>query len=171
MVAMSGLASAAVRGAVAGTMATGPMTAAMELLHRRLPEEEQYPLAPRLGTLQAAAKVGVEERLDEEARDALTLGAHFAYGAAAGAAYGLMPKPRGLNPAVAGLAFGAGVWASSYLGFLPAARLLTPATQHPPRRTAVVLLGNLLWGVLTALTAESLSGRRLRSLQRGETGE
>jgi hypothetical protein len=38
------------------------------------------------------------------------------------------------------------VWAASYLGLLPALRLLPPATNHPRHRTALMIAAHLVWG-------------------------
>src|SRR5205085_2819495 len=62
-----------VLGAVAGCVDTVPMTWAMEAMHRRLPQQERYPLPPRQITMRVAEKAGVKEDLDEEERLGLTL--------------------------------------------------------------------------------------------------
>ena len=73
----------ALPGGLAGLLATLPMTVAMEVWHRWLPWRERYPLPPRQITMKLADAVGVKSRLNEPAREALTLGAHFSYGATA----------------------------------------------------------------------------------------
>ena len=51
-----------------------------------------------------------------------------------------------------GVVYGLTVWAGSYLGLLPAAGILRPAAEHPPRRTALMIAAHVLWGgVLGAL--------------------
>ncbi len=64
-----------------------------------------------------------------------------------------------MPPLVRGLLYGGAVWTASYLGVIPALGLLSPATRHPPRRTAIVLGGNLLWGVTTALIVDAFEGK------------
>jgi hypothetical protein len=49
-------------GGICGALATGPMTALMRVLHERLPESEQYPLPPRLITMNLASRAGVASR-------------------------------------------------------------------------------------------------------------
>ncbi|MCA1636528.1 MAG: hypothetical protein LC802_23280 [Acidobacteria bacterium] len=49
------------------------------------------------------------------------------------------------------------VWAGSYLGWLPAAGILRPATEHPPRRTALMIAAHVVWGVAAGLVVESLT--------------
>ena len=135
-------------GALAGLAATVPMTLAMVWMHRRLPEDEQYPLPPRQVTMNTAEAVGVVEegRLEESEKKAMTLAAHFTYGAAVGALYAPLARRVPLPPVVSGAAYGVAVWAGSYLGWLPAVGLLSPATEHPARRTALMIAAHLVWG-------------------------
>ncbi|HVF27979.1 MAG TPA: DUF6789 family protein [Pyrinomonadaceae bacterium] len=143
-------------GALAGLAATVPMTAAMKLMHRLLPREERYPLPPRRVTMRLAEKAGVKEYLDEPERKALTVAGHFAYGAAVGALYAPLARKVPLAPPLAGAAYGLAVWTVSYLGWLPAANLITPATEHPARRNALMIVAHLVWGA----AAGALIGRR-----------
>lgn len=76
-----------VAGAIAGFIATIPMSVAMAAMHALLPRKEQYPLPPKEITTAIAAKAGAEENLGEPERSALSLAAHFAYGAMTGAVY------------------------------------------------------------------------------------
>jgi hypothetical protein len=134
-------ASRATLGAVAGYAATLAMTALMQRLHERLPQHERYPLTPReiIQTL-APAK-------GENATATRTLLAHFAYGALTGAIYGLVSQRGGL---ASGALYGVGVWSASYLGWIPALKVLKPATQHPVRRNALMIGVHLVWGAVTA---------------------
>lgn len=145
-------------GALAGLAATGPMTLAMKLMHEQLPREEQYPLPPRQVTESLAQKAGVNEHLDEEEREAATWVSHFAYGAACGALYGAVSGEKiDGHPLLAGTGFGLTVWAASYLGWLPAAGLLSPATEHPARRTALMITAHVVWGATTGAAVGRLS--------------
>jgi hypothetical protein len=75
------------QGAIAGLIATVPMTAAMESGADQLPRHERYPLPPRLITRELARKSGISHDLNEPEMLALTIAAHFGYGAAMGTAY------------------------------------------------------------------------------------
>jgi hypothetical protein len=144
-------------GALAGLAATGPMTLAMKLMHEQLPREEQYPLPPRQVTEGLAAKAGVNKHLDEEEREAATWVSHFAYGAAAGALYGAVAGERiDEHPVLAGVGFGMAVWAGSYLGWLPAAGILSPATEHPARRNALMIAAHAVWGACVGVAVQRL---------------
>ncbi len=150
-------------GALAGLAATAPMTLAMKLMHEQLPREEQYPLPPRQVTEGVAEKAGVNRHLDEESREAATWVSHFAYGTACGALYGALSGGRALGrPVLAGVGFGLAVWAGSYLGWLPAAGLISPATEHPARRNALMIAAHAVWGAGVGVALERLSDERAR---------
>jgi hypothetical protein len=129
-----------VSGALAGAFATLPMTAAMRRLHRHLPPGERHPLPPREIVETVARAARLPPALG--GRDA-TLLAHFGYGALAGALFAEATARRSL---AAGAGFGLAVWAASYLGWIPAARILAPATRHDPRRNALMLAVHVVWG-------------------------
>lgn len=145
-----------VAGAVAGFAATAPMTVAMQLMHERLPPEEQYPLPPSEITAEAEERAGMERTVDRGEHQALTTLAHFGYGAACGALYAPVARTTGLPPLASGIAFGLTVWTVSYLGLLPALRILTPATEHPARRNALMITAHVVWGSAMALIYQKL---------------
>ena len=147
-------------GALAGLAATAPMTLAMKLMHEQLPREERYPLPPRQVTEGMAEKAGVNEALDEEEREAATWVSHFAYGTACGALYGALSGERvDSRPVLAGVGFGVAVWAGSYLGWLPAAGILSPATEHPARRNALMIAAHVVWGATTGAALAALADK------------
>jgi len=139
-------------GAIAGIVATAPMTLAMRYLHERLPPERGYPLPPRELVERSFLK-----RLGPSGD--MTIIAHFLYGAAAGAIFaGLWRRPR----LVTGAAYGAGVWAASYLGWIPAVSLLRSAHRHPMERNLLMLGVHLVWGscLAASLTEMDRSSRQ-----------
>lgn len=130
-------------GAVAGFCATMAMTMAMRSLHRHLDREDRYPLPPREiteGTLP----------VPREAAAPSTVLSHFGFGAAAGALYGAMPR------GVPGLIYGPLVWLGSYLGWIPGARILTPATEHPHERNLLMIIVHLVWGACLSMGLREL---------------
>jgi uncharacterized membrane protein YagU involved in acid resistance len=133
-------------GFICGVVATGPMSVAMVLLHRRLPARERYSLPPREITTVALEKIAEPGEVASPVFSALTWLAHFSYGGAAGAVYAGC-EWRLPGPSVArGVSFGLLVWTVSYLGLLPGLRILTPATEHPIRRSALMIVAHLVWG-------------------------
>lgn len=159
-------------GATGGLVATAPMTAAMALMHRLLPEQERYPLPPRQIVDNAVRQTGSEDLAPGEAhdltdrrtglepregdRDALTLASHFAFGLLAGTAYGPIARAKPSHPALAGIGYGLMVWTSQYMGVLPAAGLLSNARYHPARRNALMIAAHVVWGAALGLVADRL---------------
>jgi uncharacterized membrane protein YagU involved in acid resistance len=138
------------------------MTIAMELLRQRLPEHHQYPLPPREITEQTTGTVGVQHVLDEEVHTQASLAAHFAFGAAAGAVYGMIAAPLRPNPVVGGALFGLVVWSVSYFGWLPAVGLHRGAHNEPVGRNLLMIAAHLVWGPITGVLVERLERTRRR---------
>ena len=147
-------------GPFAGFVATLPMTVAMELMHRRLPPRQRYPLPPREVAMNALGILGVRGRQDEPTRALLAVATHFAIGTTAGAFYPPIARHVPGNPIAKGVAFGLAVWAGGYLGLLPATGLLSPATEHPRRRTALMIASHVAWGATLGALANRLGGDR-----------
>lgn len=150
-------------GAASGCAATVPMTVVMEALHRQLPAEERYPLPPREITEVLSEKVGVEDDMNERQKFALAVSAHFGMGTTMGAIYGALARSIPLPVPLAGAAFGLAVWGGNYLGILPALGILRSATDHPPRRTGLMIAAHLVWGITTAVAVEALRDKDANS--------
>jgi hypothetical protein len=135
----------ALLGVLAGVAATMAMTATMKRLHTMLPDDERYPLPPR--EIVDRSVPGVDER---QARSRTML-AHFGFGGLTGALFALLPAIRG-----GGIAYGLGVWALSYLGWIPAARILTPALRHPLKRNLLMIAAHIVWGMTLAKSLEEM---------------
>ena len=149
-------------GGIAGFVGTMAMTAAMRRLHQHLPEEERYPLTPREIIDSASEGAGVP--LTNEAAKDVTTAAHFAYGAACGAGLAALQPRAGAGT---GAAAGVMVWLGSYLGWIPALDILKPATEHPPRRNALMIAVHLIWGSATALAMRELVAIRETMIEAG----
>jgi uncharacterized membrane protein YagU involved in acid resistance len=136
------------KGALAGLAATVPMTIAMKLMHRQLPDQERYPLPPRLIIDELTKKTDPDGELGEEEEFYLTVISHFAYGAACGAIFNLAREQTDAEVSTGiGTVYGLGVWTGSYLVLLPALGILTPATEHPMRRNLLMIAAHVVWGV------------------------
>lgn len=146
-------------GAIAGAAATVAMTAAMNRLHKRLPGDERYPLPPREITERSLPRLADNHAIQDSAA-----AAHHLYGAATGAL--IAAAAPGIGPARGALA-GVGVWAASYFGWVPAARILEPAHRHPARRNALMIAAHLVWGEVTALSIRELEDARATTLRAG----
>jgi hypothetical protein len=133
------------------------MTVAMTAMHRALPHEEQEPLPPRQIAENAASTAGVDLGPDEDTREAVTLAAHFGYGAAAGSLYGPFAGSTGLPRAAEGMLYGMAVWGGSYLGLLPGAGLYRSAKDESRSRNALMISAHLIWGASLGLLVSALS--------------
>ena len=148
-----------VPGALAGLVATVPMSATMLLLRRLSPETRDAPLPPETVTAQAAADVHLRDDLGEEGLKAATIVGHFAYGAAAGA---LVAPLAGRTPwpVASGVGLGIALWATGYLGWVPAFGLMPPATEQPAARNAVMIAAHAVWGATAAAIVARAPGGR-----------
>lgn len=145
-----------ISGAAAGGLATAPMTAAMLAIDRLLPPAERYPLPPAEITAKMAGQVPGGQSPLGEAPLIPTLLAHFGYGAATGAIYEPLWGWLRWPDLVAGNVFGLTVWTVSYLGWVPALGILSPATDHPRRRAELMIAAHVVWGSSLALIARPL---------------
>jgi len=139
------------------------MTLAMEVMYRSLPQHERYPLPPREITEQLIAKAGLWGQLDEKEYLGLSLLSHFLYAAAAGAVYAALVEKYTFSSLPGGVTFGLGLWTISYLGWLPAAGILRPATEHPPRRNVLMLTAHVVWGSVLGLLANHFQEKHEKS--------
>lgn len=155
----------ALAGAVAGLLATVPMTVAMEVMFRRLPRRERYALPPSHLTARVIERSEMGRRLPRRPHTALTLAVHFAIGAAGGAAAGpfvrRLPLPRLLTGMVAGI----GVWATGYLVSLPSLGIIRMTTKWPASRRRLMFFAHLVWGGALGLM---LAPRRRRERSQRE---
>jgi hypothetical protein len=147
-----------IEGAIAGALATIPMTIVMESLHERIPGEPARPLPPREITENAALKAHARDELTERDMQNLTLAGHFGYGALCGAVFGLIAPKHPAAACAAGVAFGVGVWAGSYAGWLPAARLHHHARFDPAARNGLMISAHAVWGAAAGLVLARRSG-------------
>ena len=148
-----------VGGAIAGVAATVAMSAAMLAarragLTRTLPPER-------------IAEAAIEETADRPARleeRALVASvAHLGFGAVAGAMFGVIRHAagiRGPGASVAGaLLFATLVYISSYQGWVPALRIMPPASRDDDGRVGTMVVAHWIYGAVLGALAWAL-GRR-----------
>ena len=140
-----------VRGAVAGTVATGAMSAVMLALRDRMGEQP-----PDAIVKSAAHAVGA--RPTESEADAMAVVAHVGFGASVGAAYALLPRVG--PPALRGVATAMVVYAASYQGWVPALGILPPASRDRPGRPAVMVTAHVVYGAVLGALEQRLRARR-----------
>lgn len=149
-----------IKDAVAGCVATAPMTLFMLLTQRFLPHGQRYDLPPEIIIQDLARRTHLHWRLSKRQVLLATLVSHFGYGAAMGLFY--KPVERYVpGPSLAkGSAFGLLVWGASYLGLLPALGLVESAYREPGRRNLMMIAAHLVWGSATGLLAALFPNRR-----------
>jgi hypothetical protein len=153
------LGAQAARGACAGTLATGAMSAFMFAAQKagflgKMP--------PRIILEDALGAVGLRWRTSHRSRKLLSAIAHFGFGATMGAlfAVGHALATGSRRPGLpSGVAFGGAVWATSYAGAIPELAIMPrPMLDRPGRPTAMILahvvFGGVLAGALRALQPE-----------------
>jgi hypothetical protein len=155
---MPDLPTRAAAGAAAGFTATGPMSLVMAAARASLPVRDRYPLPPRVVTERAAQAANVGHRMTETQMETATAAGHFGYGAVAGAVYGALAPHLPFGPALNGVTYALGVWAGSYLGWLPAAGLHPPAQRESAGRNAMLIGSHLVWGAVLGVLTDLLAG-------------
>ena len=143
-------------GLIAGFLGTAAMTVAMVAMHRRLPPGQRGPLPPYHISMAAAERAGMKPHMTVNSRFATTMVLHFAYGSAVGALYIPFARLVPVMHPLKGMVFGVLVWAGSYLGWLPLAGLLSPATRHPAARNGLMIAAHLVWGTVIATWVHTL---------------
>ena len=150
------------RGATAGTVATALMSVLM-LAARRLGITGQLP--PEKITSKMLRRHGI--RPDARQQDALATGLHFAFGAAAGAAFGVVARRVPVPSVPLGVAYGTAIWGVSYMGWVPSLGLMQRADRDQRGRQAVMLAGHVVFGA----TLGVLAGRKARRPDPSESEE
>jgi NO-binding membrane sensor protein with MHYT domain len=56
--------------------------------------------------------------------------------------------------------FGLGVWATSYLGWLPVFGVRQPVTYDPVARTGLMIAAHLVWGTAAGLVFAAVASRK-----------
>lgn len=150
--------SSLLSGAIAGFVATLPMSVVMKGIQLLLPRYERYALPPSVITFQAAEKTG-QPPANSKQHVIRTILAHFGVGTGFGLLYGLIStvfgKPRGGS--LRSVIFGLLVWAVSYLGIIPALNLYNSPDREPARRHAMMISAHLIWGITTGQVYRQLA--------------
>ncbi len=133
-------------GAVSGLVATIPMTLAMLVLHRLLPRYERFKLPPLQITDVLLHRTVGKATVNTATNRAVAFAMHFGYGTGVGAIFGPVAARVPMSPIVTGVIYAVLIWAGSYLGWIPAADILPPATRQPARHNAIMILGHVIYG-------------------------
>lgn len=147
-------------GAIGGFVGTVTMTAVMVTGWHLLPVDEKYALPPRQIVGELTERLGIQDRMHEEDLLATTLASHFSYGAFFGSLYTLWDQRIPLPHSMKGMLAGIALWVGSYLGWLPAAGILPPATRHPWRRNLLMIVAHLVWGSTMGMVVKVLGAEK-----------
>jgi uncharacterized membrane protein YagU involved in acid resistance len=138
-------------GIAAGLLATVPMTFAMRAMHRQLPPHDRYPLPPELLTAETVKIANIEAEPEAPGWEWKTYASHFSYGAVMGVGYAAIEPVMPGSPAIKGAVFGFGVWAGSYLGWIPLFNMPAAAKDESNKRNAMMITAHLVWGIANGL--------------------
>jgi putative membrane protein len=147
-------------GAIAGAIATVPMTLFMMGAHRLLPQWQKSALPPEQITQETAERAGIGEHMDKPRLLQATLAAHLGYGASMGAAYATVTRKLPGPPLIKGALFGILVWAGSYLGWLPLGRFEEAAPNETKQRNSMMIAAHIIWGAVTGLITSMLEEKK-----------
>jgi hypothetical protein len=139
---------------VAGTAAmTGYQLAVAKLRGRPLatpvPHKWADAPAPAQVAKRAADALGQGRRFTRDDVPVLTNAMHWLYGVSWGAVYGAAASAARPSPVAGGMAFGTGVWASSYAELVPLG-IYEPPWKYPATELALDLSYHLVYGVAVA---------------------
>ena len=142
------------RGALAGAVATVPMSAVMMGAKR---SGHMGGMPPEKITANFLASSGIHPT---EAQQDVAAGLlHFGFGSVAGAVFGAVAPRQVIARVPMGMAYGAAIWGVSYMGWVPAFGIMPHASRDRRDRQMVMLAGHLVYGTALAL----LVGRRVVS--------
>lgn len=144
-------------GALAGIIATIPMTLFMLLMHKLLPKWQQYALPPERITTRVAKRAKIGKEMDKPQRVGLALVSHFGYGGNMGALYTPLARKLALPPALKGALFGIIVWVGSYFGVVPAMDPSESAPEQPFQRNLMMIAAHLVWGTTLGISEDLLA--------------
>ena len=135
------------RGAAADTADTVPTSILMLAAQKAALMEKQLPEKITEAALDEAVQEPVEEAVDEPVENILSVVNHLAFGAAAGATFGIIRRDE-LPDIGQGIAFGIAVWAVSYQGWIPALNILPPPQRDRRGRPTSMVAAHVVFGAV-----------------------
>lgn len=144
------------QGAIAGTIATVPMTIFMFSTQRFLPKGQRYDLPPEIITKELAERANVKQHMSKAQILAATTASHFGYGATMGVLYSLLGRRLPLTSILKGMLFGLFIWAASYPALLPLLGFSESSDKETTRRNLMMIAAHVIWGAGTGVVTEVL---------------
>ena len=136
--------------------ATVPMTVVMGVFQNRTHPTTR--IAPSEVVHRAEEKADLDDDIGETTHETFTGVAHFAFGAAAGAGFGIGGVRK--RPVLAGVLYGASIYAVAYTGVLPKLRLMPPPGRDRAPRQLATFLSHIVWGAALGGVFALLNRRR-----------
>lgn len=135
--------SSIVRGALAGAIATVPLTMGLSKAFGRL--------SPVSGTVVSGSTItdATADRFAEKRN----IASHFGFGALCGIVYSLVFAKMRARTEARGAVFGLAVWGTSYFGWLPALGLAPASWRRSRQKTGLLMIAHVIWGVSLARLA------------------
>ena len=149
---------AALYGAVAGGIATLPMSGVM-LAADKIGLMGEHP--PET-IIEAAADAAGVRHGDHPAKDTAVAFAHLGYGMLAGSIFGLLQEelPSSISPVTQGIGYGLLIWVVSYKGWIPALEIMPPPEHDRPGRPASMIAAHVVYGAVLGESVARLSARQ-----------
>lgn len=131
-----------------GILATGPMTMALIQMQStlKMPREKALPPAALTTDILKPA----QSHLPNARRVDTSLISHFGFSVACALVYSMFDQKINLSPRNKGSLFGLGVWAASYLGWVPALDFRPAAKNVAPKRNIQMIAAHFVWGISLA---------------------
>ena len=155
---MQPLIRAGMNGSIAGAVATTTMTGFMRLTQQTGFYQKELP--PTKVTRAATKTLGVEQFVSSEGETLLTGLAHWAFGMVGGAVFGVVSKTNNRIPArFGGLVFGLLVWMVSYMGWIPALRILPMPWNERGKHGLMPFIAHVIYGATLGIVVRRLEHR------------
>lgn len=155
---MQPLIRAALNGSIAGAVATTTMTGFMRLSQQTGFYQKELP--PTKVTQAATKTLGVEQFVSPAGETLLTGLAHWAFGMIGGAVFGVAGKTSHWIPTrFGGLVFGLLVWAVSYMGWIPALRILPMPWNERGKHGSMPFIAHVIYGATLGIVVRRLEQR------------
>lgn len=132
------------RGAMAGVIATLPMTVVMNLIRSQLSKTDKRRSLPPEEMVANVVRPSGGMNLEKEMAVDLP---HYLYGAASGLAFAATLGRSRLKPVIGGPLFGLVIWFSSYLGWMPTLSSRPSAMNQSRSRNLMMIAAHLTWGL------------------------
>ncbi len=149
-------------GAIAGVVGTllirGIIAASQKAMPQTLPPMKEDPGQFMVRKTERLLPRRVRRRIPKSTETIAAQALAFGYGATFGCLYAEIRSDHGKSISD-GAALGAISWATGFLGWLPAAKLMPPVWKQRPRQVLPNLLGHIAYGIATVALYKQLRER------------